>query len=112
MSVDNARFLDLTKGYMPIAIVIALAALLFQAGVMYTQLTGGTNTAQVELGKMQSEVAKIQQALATISQQVAALQAKQPDRTAFISKTDMYRFCLEAERTNKGFRCPQTIGED
>jgi len=99
-------FLDLSKGYLPVIIVIALAALLFQAGVVYTQLTGGSNDIRADVTQIQSDVVKITQALGTVSQQIAALQAQQPERGGYMSKADMYKFCLDFERINKGLRCP------
>jgi len=104
---SRAGFLDLSKGYLPVIIVIALAALLFQAGAVYTQLTGGSNDMRSDMTQIQSDVVKITQALGTVSQQISALQAQQPERDGYMSKAGMYKFCLDFERLNKGIRCPQ-----
>lgn len=86
---------DLSKGYIPLLIVVSLLTAVGVGGVYFGKTMG-------QLEQLSENV----QSLTTSMKDMQLAIARFAPKDNWI-KNDQTRFCLEAERLNSGWKCPE-----
>jgi hypothetical protein len=94
---------DLSKGYVPVAVLFGIAAVIFWMGVNYGGINSGSAAAAKEIASIRAEVVGLTASLKEISSQLREV-PKTP-----VQRSDILQLCRSLERLNKGFRCPDII---
>lgn len=104
-SVERERplttpFQDLTKGYVPIALVLTFVIpTLLYVGAYFARRDSSTENLASQMASLQSQVASLSTQVGNISVAIAKPPTL-PENVAF--KADLLRLCLE----NKNLKCP------
>lgn len=94
---------DLSKGFVPVSVLFAIAAMIFWVGYNYANIIGGSAAATSEVRKLQTEVSELKQVVERLASSVASIPQ------GAVQRVDLIRLCLGMERLNKNFRCPQNL---
>jgi hypothetical protein len=100
------KMVDVSKGFMPLGVVAAIIFVAFQAGSVYTGINVAGTVTQQQVGLIQADISALKASMDSIRTSMNILPRD------VLRKSDMFRFCLAAERINKNFRCPELPQSD
>jgi hypothetical protein len=107
--------IDATKSYVPIMVVGAILAVVFQFGTVYRDLTAAPSAVNQQLADFKftynADLSTLRTSINDIAKAVSDLRTSflDPTRgvpTDVIRYSELYVFCLELERGNTGIKCP------
>lgn len=98
MTMEDVR--DLSKGVLPITVVVALMVAIFSAGVVYTKLVWTSENKIIDisasLDRLTTRIDELQQTVSSIPKDM-------------VRRSDILKLCLGLERNNKDIRCPNDL---
>lgn len=100
----NGKLRDLSTGYLPIMIVVAIVAVFFWAGFGYSKLISTSDTTDTRITQLETAIKELTTQVYELKRSMNVVPAdvlRQRDLAA-----TMASFCLRFERANKGLRCP------
>ena len=101
MTMEDVR--DLSKGVLPITVVVALMVAIFSAGVVYTKLVWTSDAAENKIIGISASLDRLTTRIDELQQTVASIPKD------MVRRSDILKLCLGLERNNKDVRCPSDL---
>ncbi len=97
------RIGDLSRGVLPITVVVGAMAIFFWAGFAYCKIMSTNDVTENRVNVIAVAIDKLTTRIDDLQRSIA----KWP--TDALTRSDLYKLCLALERNNKEFHCPPDL---